>query len=254
MKNYITFLKKELLESMRTHKLLIMLAVFAILGIMNPLFAKLTPEIISLAMPEGQTITVAKPTAFDSWTQFYKNTGQMGLIVIAIVFSGILSIELSKGTLINMLTKGLSRSTVILSKYTYMLLLWTASLAISFFITLIYTVYLFPGGETLNLLFSVFCLWLFGAFLLALLLFAAVLVESSYGCLLITGIVIIICMLLNMISAAQKYNPFSLVTQNMGLIQNEVEVSALYYAIGITGVLSLIFIISSILVFRKKQL
>ena len=116
MRNYVTFLKKEWLESLRTYKLFVMLASFSILGIMNPLIAKLTPEIIDLAMPEGMEIAVAVPTAFDSWAQFYKNTGQIGVIVTVIVFSGIISVELSRGTLIHMLTKGLSRSSVILSK------------------------------------------------------------------------------------------------------------------------------------------
>lgn len=46
MRNYVTFLKKEWLESLRTYKLFVMLASFSILGIMNPLIAKLTPEII----------------------------------------------------------------------------------------------------------------------------------------------------------------------------------------------------------------
>ena len=57
MRNYVTFLKKEWLESLRTYKLFVMLASFSILGIMNPLIAKLTPEIIDLAMPEGMEMS-----------------------------------------------------------------------------------------------------------------------------------------------------------------------------------------------------
>ena len=43
--NYFTvFFKKELMESVRTYKLLIMLTIFLVFGIMNPLTAKLTPD------------------------------------------------------------------------------------------------------------------------------------------------------------------------------------------------------------------
>lgn len=254
MKNYITFLKKEILESIRTYKLFIMLAVFFMLGIMNPLMAKFTPDILSLAMPEGMNITIAEPSAVDSWTQFYKNVTQMGLIIIVIVFSGIISTELSRGTLINILTKGLSRRTVILSKYTYMLLMWTVNLLISFLVTWGYTVYLFPEGKTINLIFSVFCLWLFGVFLLAILLFGAVLFKSSYGSLLLVISAFTTCTLLNMVSAVHRYNPLSLMTDNMDFITNVAEPSKLYPALGITVVLSLVLIISSVMVFRKKHL
>lgn len=254
MRNYIAFFKKELLENIRTYKLLIMLIVFLIFGIMSPLFAKITPELLMSLMPEGMSITLGDPSAFDSWAQFFKNITQMGLIVMVIVFSGVLSTEISKGTLINMLTKGLSRKTVILSKYTCMVLIWTASIIISFLVTLGYTVYLFPSDDVSNLLFSVFCLWLFGVFLLALLLFSATLVKSNYECLLITGMTVVVCFIISIIPDAYKYNPVSLASKNMDLLTNTIETSSLYPALWITGLLSMIFVISAILVFRKKQL
>ncbi|WP_222860725.1 hypothetical protein [Paenibacillus antibioticophila] len=93
-----------------------MIAVFFIVGMLSPLTAKLMPELLSSFLPEGMTLTIAEPTALDAWIQFFKNTSQMGLILIVILFSGILGTELTRGTLINMLTKGLSRHAVILSK------------------------------------------------------------------------------------------------------------------------------------------
>src|SRR5690554_2518719 len=125
MRHYIAFLKKEMLESIRTYKLFIMVIVFSLFGVMNPLAAKLTPYLIETLIPEGNMINIPEPTALDSWAQFFKNINQMGLIVTLLIFSGILVNELSKGTLINMLTKGLSRKAVILSKYSSMVIIWT---------------------------------------------------------------------------------------------------------------------------------
>lgn len=254
MNGCLAFLKKELFEYAKTYKLLIMLMVFAAFGITNPLVAKLTPEILGSLMSDGIVITMPEPTAYDAWAQFFKNATQMGLIITVILFSGVLSSELTKGTLIILLTKGLSRTAVILSKYTGMALVWTVSIALCFGLTYGYTAYLFPDGNVPNLAYSVFCLWLFGLFLLAVLLFSAALTKSSYGCLLITGVVVVICMLLNIIPAVHEYNPVSLASDNMGLLTNAAKVSSLYGAIGIAALLSLIFVLLSVLLFRKKQL
>lgn len=254
MRGYLVFLKKEIFEYTKTYKLLIMLVVFAIFGITNPLIAKLLPEILESLATDGVIITLPDPTAYDAWEQFFKNATQMGLIVTVIIFSGVLSSELSKGTLINLLTKGLSRTAVILSKYTCMVLVWTASIALCFGLTYGYTVYLFPKDETSNLLFSVFCLWLFGLFLLAVLIFSATLTKSNYGCLLITFVAVVACMIMDIIPAMHRYNPISLATDNMGLIMNSIEVSSLYSAILVSCLLSLIFVSLSVAIFRKKQL
>jgi len=254
VKNYSAFLKKEIFEYAKTYKLLIMLMVFVVFGITNPLMAKLLPEILGSLMTDGVTMTLPEATAYDAWTQFFKNATQTGMIAMVILFSGVLSAELSKGTLINMLTKGLSRTAVILSKYTCMVLVWTISIVLCFGLTYSYTVYLFPADETSNLLYSTFCLWLFGVFLLAVLLLAATLTKSNYAVLLITGTAAVVCMLVNIIPAAHRYNPISLVTDNLGLITNDITVSSLYSTILTACLLSLLFVGASVLIFRKKQL
>lgn len=106
----------------------------------------------------------------------------------------------------------------------------------------------------MNLLFSTFCLWLFGVFLLAILLLAATLTKSNYGCLLITGTSVVVCMIVNIIPAAHRYNPISLATDNLGLITSSIDVSSLYYTIVITCMISLLMVVLSVLIFRKKQM
>ena len=255
MKYYTAFLKKELLEYMRTYKLLIMLiVVFFVFGLISPLTAKLLPDILASFMPEGITITLTEPAAIDSWTQFFKNTGQMGLFVLVIVFSGLLSAEISKGTLVIMLTKGLPRRTVILAKFTGMSLVWTASFAMSAAVTFIYTVMLFPSDGIQNLLFSLYCLWLFGMFLLSALLLSATLVTNHFGCLLITGGITVLSMLLNIIPSMQEYNPVSLASNNVALLIGAANVSWLNHSAVVCAILSLVFITASVLIFNKRHL
>ena len=150
MRSYIAFCKKEVLENLRTHKVLILMIVFLLFGMMSPLTAKLMPEIFKSLALDGIVITIPEPTALDAYAQFFKNTSQMGLLVVLLVFGGMLSNEITKGTLINMVTKGLSRPVVILSKFTVASILWTLTLLASFATTIGDTVYLFWWGVQPN--------------------------------------------------------------------------------------------------------
>lgn len=207
MKNYRAFAYKELIEGVRTYKAIILIAVFLIFGIMSPLFAKLTPEIVSSFATDGVTISMPEPTALDSWMQFFKNVSQMGLIVLVVLYSGILAQEISRGTLINVLTKGLSRSTVIWAKYSMLLAVWSVAYLLCLLVTLGYTLYLFPGGTVQNLPFALFGLWLFGVLLISILMLAASVTKSNYSCLLVTGMVVVIMMVANIAPDAHRFNP-----------------------------------------------
>jgi ABC-2 type transport system permease protein len=71
---------------------------------------------------------------------------------------------------------------------------------------------------------------------------------------LITGAILVVLVIFNMFPALQKYNPLSLATNNVALLTNDVEVSKLLYAVAVSIVCSLLLIIASVTVFRKRQL
>jgi ABC-2 type transport system permease protein len=251
---YFVFTKKELLENIRTYKLFIMLVIFLIIGMISPLTAKLMPEILKGINMEGISITIDKTTALDSYTQYFKNTTQMGLIAYVIIYSGMISTELSKGTLIPLLTKGLSRNHVILSKYTSTLIIWTLCVFLSFGVTFGYTRYLYPHDVLSNLILSVTCLWLFGVFLLSVMILMSVCTQGNYGSLLLTALLIGLLFLINIIPDVQKYNPIYLVSNNITMLDNTYEVSKVYPTIIITVMSSILFVVTSIQVFKRKQL
>ena len=138
MRQLTAFTKKELRESLRTGRMPLLVILSVLFGIMNPLVAKLTPwmmENFAGSLEEsGMVLTEIKVDVFTSWTQFYKNT-PIYLIVFIVIASGILTTEYQKGTLIIILTKGMNRWKLILSKAFSALLLWTVCYWISFGIT-----------------------------------------------------------------------------------------------------------------------
>lgn len=254
MKGYTAFVRKELLEQRRTYKLLIMLAVFTIFGTMSPLLAKLMPEIFKSMAVEGMTITIKDPYYLDAYSQFFKNTTQMGIIVLVLVFSGSMSQELSKGTLTNVLAKGLSRASIVLSKYTANIALWTISLVLSIAITYGYTLYLFGSHTVTALVLALLCLWLFGAFLLAVSILMGTLFKGGYSGLLATAAVLGLLLLLSSFPGISNLNPITLAAVNMGLVDGSVAAASVLPAFFITLGLSALCILGAALVFRKKQL
>ena len=121
MRAFFAFLKKELLESARSGRLLLLLILFGVFGIMNPAVAKLTPWLLEVMGEElaesGMVITEVTVDALTSWTQFFKNI-PMALIAFVLVYGGIFTKEYESGTLILVLTKGISRYKVLLAKAT----------------------------------------------------------------------------------------------------------------------------------------
>ena len=187
MRSFVAFTKKEIMESVRTYKFMILFLIFVVFGFLNPVMAKVLPEILESVLPEGMTITLEEPKAIDSWMQFFKNGAQTGMIVLTVIFSGIMAGEISKGTLIHMVTKGLSRKVVVLSKFTSAVLQWTLSYAVSTLITLGYTLYFFEEMELPNLFLGIIGMWIFGVLLLSMVIFGGLLFKNVYGALLLAG-------------------------------------------------------------------
>lgn len=252
MRTYVAFVSKEFVESARTYKLLIIFVVFLMFGMFNPVAAKVMPDILTSVMPEGISVSFSQPTAIDSWTQFYKNMTGMQIVVFVILFSNIVSGEISKGTLVNMLTKGLSRKTVILSKITSTVVIWTLGYMLCFAVTYIYTLYLLPG-DLPHIFFSAVCMWLFGVMLISVMIFGGVLFANIYGSLILTGGFSIILMLVNMFPNLKKYNPYMLASDNMRLLSGQVVLADFYFSTCIALVTTVIFIVSSVIIFNKAR-
>lgn len=254
MNGLIVFTKKEIMEQIRSYKALVLLAVLFLFGMMSPLFAKITPEILANLPMQGVTITVPEPTVLDAWAQFFKNMSQMGLIVLLLIFGRTLSQEISKGTLVIPLSKGLSRQAVIGAKYLASVVTWTVGYVLAALTSCGYTLYLFGRFAEPNLLFALFCLWLFGVFLLAILLLASTIAPGSYGGLLITAAILGILLILNVFPMIQRWNPITLAAQNDLLLKNAAAAEDIASAVWTALASTLVCLGLSAALFQKKKL
>ena len=253
MRQFIVFTKKELFESVATFKLYILIALFLIFGMMSPLLAKLLPEILKSVDLQGMVIDLPEPSAIDSWTQFFKNVGQMGMIVLVIVFCGIMANEFSKGTLVNLLTKGLHRRNVILSKFFAASLVWTIAYLVCFGICYAYTAYFWDDIGIQHGFLTFSAPWLFGELLIAVLMFGGTLFSNFYGSLLSCIAVFIVLNLIGIIPSTAKYNPVSLAGGTLALLMDAAEPSDFIPAMIICAVIIIVLIAATIIVFNRKR-
>ena len=252
MRAFVVFTKKELMESLRTYRLIIILAVFAILGILSPLTTLIMPEILGNMDLGGVTIILPEPTAMDAWAQYFGDIGMMGMLVVIIVFSGIMANEFSRGTLVNLLTKGLNRSTVILSKFAAASLIWTAAYLLSLSITMGYIAF-FWEIDLQNAILAFVSLWLFGEMIIAILIFGGTLFGSFAGSLALVGGTIVMLMLINIAPNVARFNPISLSGSTVTLLDGSKSPGDFVPAMIVCGAITVVFIAVSMAVFGKKR-
>ncbi|KRK78590.1 ABC transporter permease [Companilactobacillus nodensis] len=248
------FIRKELLESWRSYHLLIIAVVFVIFGIEGPLMAKLTPEILKMASGSGMTIKMTDPTSLDSWQQYYKNMTQIGIYVLAVIFSGTISGEVSRGTLINLVTKGLPRYSVVLAKYIVAYFQWCLALVTAFFINWVYTAYYFSDNKSPNVLTGLWPLLIFGSMFVAVTIFGSALGKSNYLGFLTAVVAFIFLTLLNLFKDVKRYNPISLVTDNMSLVKGTEKISHIMPAVWITILSAVVLVYLAVLLLKHKKL
>ncbi|WP_312648928.1 ABC transporter permease [Aminipila sp.] len=253
MRGFIAFIKKELIENTRNYRLLIMLAIFLIFGLMSPLLAKFTPQLMEALMP-NLAEAFENPTALDSWTQFYKNVSSLGLSLTIILFSSCLSGEYAKGTLTIMLTKGLSRPAVVLSKFSAAAVILTVSYWLSFGVTYGYTDYLWPAASLPHVFFAAFALWIAGLLYLCILMLGCVLFRQAFTSILFLLVISVIMGLVEQIEQTAGYSPVILVSKNIDLLSGTVTASYFIIPLIVSVFMSAALLMMSIVVFNKKQL
>lgn len=250
------FVKKEWMEMTRTGKLLILGILFLLFGILNPAIAKLTPwlmEMMQESMKQsGMEIGVFTVNAMTSWTQYYKNA-PMVLLVMVLMSSGTLTNEYQRGTLVQVVTKGLSRKKILASKMIMLCLSWTAAYLLYFGATYGYTVYYWSEDKVEGLGFGTFAYWFFGMMILAVLMLFSTISDNVGQVLLGTGCVYVVMLFLNYVPKLQKVLPLRLcegLQLSMGTLKTEDFVAAIIFA----GAGILVCVMMSVILFDKRRL
>ena len=167
-------LRKELLQQWRTKRVLVITAVFTLFGLISPLIANFTPELLrSISGAEQFADLIPTPTTADALGQYIKNITQFGFIIAVLQGMGAVAGEKEKGTAALILSKPLPRWAYLLSKFSAQVLVYLLGFALAAFGAYYYTLILFEPLTLLPFLFGNLLL------LIWLLAFAAVTLLGS---------------------------------------------------------------------------
>lgn len=254
MRELKAFIIKEWREAVSSYRVTILVVLFVLFGIVSVFTAKYTPEMISYLISEEFANAIPTPSLTDAWLQFYKNIGQIGIIVSVILFSGTLTREYSHGTLTLLVTKGLKRWKVLVAKYFMNIAVFTLAYLLGMIVTFVYGEIYFKRIELPHLELGLISLWLFMLFLLLLVNLGSVLLKSNYLVLLFVGSINVVLMILNLVPNIRKYNPITLFTAGTPLLQGDLEVAEVLPAIYVTIGIGVLIKILTIKLFNQKSL
>jgi ABC-2 type transport system permease protein len=113
----IFFARKELHEIQRTWRIWVLPGIVLFFAITGPLLARFTPELVGAVVGNSLNgLKLPTPTYLDSYAQWVKSLSQILLVAVIIVYGGLVSGEVTSGTVVLVLTKPLSRHAFITIK------------------------------------------------------------------------------------------------------------------------------------------
>ncbi|WP_135556848.1 ABC transporter permease [Paenibacillus cymbidii] len=164
MSRWIAIYVKEMLEMRRNAKWLWVPLVFVALGVMQPITAYYTPEIIKNmgGLPEGAVFELPIPSPEDVMVKTLSQFGTIGLLVLALAFMATVSGERQSGVAALILVKPVPHATYMTAKWAGVQTLLLAAFACGYGGAWYYTGVLFGPVDVSDALtaFAAYALWL----------------------------------------------------------------------------------------------
>lgn len=164
MSRWIAIYGKEMLEMRRNAKWLWVPLVFVALGVMQPITAYYTPDIIKTmgGLPEGAVFQLPVPSPADVMVKTLSQFGTIGLLVLALAFMAAVSGERQSGVAALVLVKPVPHATYMTAKWAGVQTLLLAAFACGYGGAWYYTKALFGPVDASGAIaaFAAYALWL----------------------------------------------------------------------------------------------
>ncbi len=249
-----TAFRKEWLEVLRTYRFLITAVVLVLFGLTSPLIAKIGPQILSTALPQGAEIAqLIKPaTVADAVTQYVKNIGQFEVILGVLLCMGAVAQEKEKGTAALMLVKPLSRGSFLGAKFLGMAAVFGISLIVAGIGAYYYTMLLFETMNILSWLVLNIFLFIYALVIVAITLFCSTVMRSQAAAGGLAIGILVIGWIAGAIRGFGKYLPGEMITWGARLVLSDHTASWIALGTGL-GVI-VVSLLAAWLVFRRQEL
>jgi ABC-2 type transport system permease protein len=244
-------LKKELKEQLRTHKFLIVAAVFLVFGFATPLLIKYMPQLIEMA-GDDIVVQMPEPSAVMAISEYANTLVQVGTLVAVLVAMGAIARERERGLAAMILSKPVSRGAFVTAKLAAMSVTFVMALALGSAACYVYTVLLIGPADAsaflaLNLLLALFFVLCLSVALLCSSLFRNQLAAGG-----VALVVLIAQALLTQVPEIGDYMPARLTGWGIGLLNGPHPTA--WPAVAAAMVITAACLFLSRVVLRRKEL
>lgn len=170
-----------------------------------------------------------------------------------VLFTDTLSAEIAQGTFIQLITKGLPKTTIVCAKAGYLSILWSLSYLLSASVSAFYTLIYFDDSSAVQVPSALFSYWLFGLLAISILLLGSSFAKSIYQGLLFIGVCYLMGMLGNLWSQVTNWNPYSLSSQFPNYLTDQIKLGELLPALLLSCLLIISCLAGAIAVLRKRN-
>lgn len=242
------FIKKEWLEAIRDNRLIVLFMGFLFFAISTPPMLKMLPDI--LAQEYGAEMSsMFKTSAIDSVGNFIlSNFPQVCMLVLCLSLGGILSNEVSRGTIILPLAKGANKRNIVLAKFSFyaFILFLVSTISVLSNIYYSYIVFETEFPQIFNVLLTCFYIYLYTIFVLALVfLFSSFMKKGTMVALVAMGSNVLLTLLKPF---EYFFNPYTLVVEASKL-NGEILFNSIFVTVFAIGLL----VFASIYLFSKQE-
>ena len=146
MRSFKAYFKKEISESIRTNKYLILFIGIVFWALLDPLMLKLLPLLMKNYLPPDIAVMFSTFTRDTAFQTFLNDLFQIGTLFIAFTLMGLLSNEVSLKKLVFPYSRGANPAGVVLAKYIHYTVTISLFILIAFLTNYFYINRLFTGG------------------------------------------------------------------------------------------------------------
>ncbi len=246
------FLQKEWQEIIKTPKWIVLTTVFLLFGIASPIAAKYMNELVA-GIGELQ-IQLPEPTIVDSYLQFFKNMYGLSILVVMMTFMSTVVEEKVRGSILLVLTKGLSRSSFLLQKFLASVLFFTLVYGLSIMAHLYYTSLLFPMQTIPQGLIPFLLFWIYGVVLLSITLLCSTISKTHTLAAVVSFISFIFISFSNQIPKIGKFLPGSLQSLSIEMISQNSLPSTLGITVLCSVLLFILVVVLTTVLFLRQEL
>ncbi|SDF11771.1 ABC-2 type transport system permease protein [Thermoanaerobacter thermohydrosulfuricus] len=213
MNTFKAYLKKEIIESWRHYKYLILLIGIVLFAILDPIILKLLPEMFKNEI-NGDLASLIQIDMKSAVQNYIKDLNQISLLIVLLTLMGTLSEEVSSQKLVFPYSKGANLSAIVISKILHYSVTLSIFIITGFAISYYYATTLFHNNVIAfnKILISSILMSIYYIFIITLLIFLSSILKKGIIAALLVLILHIVSSILVNIDKIAKFIPYNLIS------------------------------------------